>query len=227
MTGNRKEIALEARGQEAARLFSPSAARNRDAIRDVFLKHMPKAGTIIEVGSGTGEHVAHIAAAAPGLEFRPGDPDEASRASIAAWAAHLGLKNIAPPHAADVTVAGWATAFDPCEGVVSVNMIHIAPFEAATGLFAGAGALLGPGGRLFLYGPFSRNGAHTSPSNKSFDASLKSRDPRWGVRDLDLEIMPLAAKAGLRLVAIEEMPANNLSVIFERAQSASGLGITQ
>lgn len=211
-----KEIALEARGKEAARLYSPSAARNRDPIGEIFLKHMPKSGAIVEVGSGTGEHVAHLAAAAPGLRFRPGDPDAASRASIAAWTAFHGLTNVAPPHGVDVAAANWHEAFEPCEGVLSINMIHIAPFDAAKGLIAGAGRLLKPAGRLFLYGPFSRNGVHTATSNEAFDASLKSKDPAWGVRDLDRDIIPLATAAGLFLIAAEEMPANNLSVIFEK-----------
>lgn len=212
----KREIALETRTTKSARILSPSAARNRDAIRDVFLKRMPTSGAIVEVGSGTGEHVAHLAAAAPGLVFHPGDPDAASRASIAAWTAFHGLTNIAPPHAADVAAPNWHDAFAPCEGVLSINMVHIAPFDAARGLFAGAAALLKPEGRLFLYGPFKRNGAHTAPSNEAFDASLKSRNPRWGVRDLDREILPLAAAGALRLVAVEDMPANNLSVVFER-----------
>lgn len=202
--------------QDAARMFSPSAARNRDPIREIFLKYRPRTGTIIEVGSGTGEHVAHLAAAAPDLYFRPGDPDEASRASIAGWATHHGLGNVAPPHAADVTASRWHDAFEPCDGVISINMIHIAPINAARGLFAGAGELLNRGGIFFLYGPFARNGAHSAPSNKAFDASLKSRDPRWGVRDLEIEILPLAEAAGLSLVAVEEMPANNLFVIFRK-----------
>lgn len=216
MTDPEKEIALEARAKEAARLYSPSAARNRDPIGEVFLKYMPETGTIVEVGSGTGEHVAHLAAKAPGLLFRPGDPDAASRASIAAWTAFHGLTNVAPPHDFDVATANWHTAFEPCEGVLSINMIHIAPFDAAKGLFAGAGRLLKSGGRLFLYGPFSRNGVHAAPSNEAFDASLKSRDPAWGVRDLDRNIIPLAKAAGLSLIAIEEMPANNLSVVFKK-----------
>ncbi len=211
-----REIAPEARAQEAARLYSPSAARNRDAIRDAFLATMPSAGEIVEIGSGAGEHAAHIAGAAPALFWRPGDPDAGSRASIAAWAEHLGLWNVDTPHAADVEAADWDRAFGPVDGVVSINMIHIAPFAAAEGLIAGAGRLLKPGGKLFLYGPFARNGAHTAPSNAAFDAALKARDPRWGVRDLDLEIVPLASAAGLALDAVIEMPANNLSVIWRR-----------
>ncbi len=112
---------------------------------------------------------------------------------------------------------GWDQGLPPVDAVVSINMVHIAPFEAARGLIAGASRLMQRGGKLFLYGPFARNGAHTAPSNAEFDASLKSRDPRWGVRDLDLEIAPLAAAAGFALQTVIEMPANNLSVIFNRA----------
>lgn len=212
----RKEIALETRASKEARLLSPSAARNRDAIRDVFLAYMPRDGTIVEVGSGTGEHVVCLAGATPRLFWRPGDPDAPSRASIAAWTAHLGLKNVDAPHAADVTKPDWHQGFGDAVGVLSINMIHIAPFEAAEGLIKGAGELLKSRGRLFLYGPFSRGGAHTAPSNAEFDASLKTRDPRWGVRDLDADIFPLASRAGFAPVAIVAMPANNLSVVFER-----------
>lgn len=214
MTG--KEIALEERGREAQRLFSPSAARNRDAIRDAFLKTMPQAGVILEIGSGTGEHAVHIAGAARGLRWLPGDPDAASRASIAAWTEHLTLANVAAPHAIDVTAPGWDQGLPPIDGAVSINMIHIAPVEAARGLIAGAARLLKPGGKLFLYGPYARNGAHTAPSNADFDASLKARNPGWGVRDLDLDIAPLAAASGLALETVIDMPANNLSVVFGR-----------
>lgn len=212
-----KPVALEEQAGNGQRLFSPSAARNRDAIRETFLKTMPKeGGAVLEIGSGTGEHAVHIAAAAPALRWRPGDPDEASRASIAAWTAHLGLANVAPPHAIDVTLAGWDKGLDAVDGVVSINMIHIAPFAAAEGLIAGAGRILKAGGKLFLYGPFARGGAHTAPSNAEFDRSLKARDASWGVRDLDLDIAPLAAAAGLSLETVIEMPANNLSVVFAR-----------
>lgn len=209
-------ITLESRVADAGRLFSPSAGRNRDAILAAFLKHAPERGAIVEVGSGSGEHVVHLAAAAPALNFHPGDPDKASRHSIAAWTAHAGLSNIAAPHAADVSREDWHQALPEAAGVLSCNMVHIAPFEAAEGLVSGAAALLARGGRLFLYGPFARNGAHTAPSNAAFDATLKSRDPRWGVRDLDRQISPLARAAGFELAAIEEMPANNLFVVFVR-----------
>ena len=216
-TAGRPPIALEERGREAARLFSPSAARNRDAIRAAFLAHMPQSGVVVEVGSGTGEHAVHLAAAVPGLRWRPGDPDAASRESIAAWTAHSGLCNIDPPHAADVCAPDWHAPFgNGVTGIVSINMIHIAPFAAAEGLLMGAGRILSAGGRLFLYGPFARDGVHTAPSNAEFDASLKARNPAWGVRDLERDIAPRAAAAALHLVEVVAMPANNFVVVFER-----------
>ncbi|MEM9494885.1 MAG: DUF938 domain-containing protein [Pseudomonadota bacterium] len=212
-----RKVALEDRVSEGDRLFSPSAARNRDAIRDAFLAHMPLEGAVLEIGAGTGEHGVHIAGAAKGLQWRLGDPDPASRRSIAAWIATSGLDNISGPHEIDVSTDDWdVDAYAPFAGLVSVNMIHIAPFTAAAGLFAGAGKHLRSDGKLFLYGPFSRDGRHIAPSNAAFDESLKTRDPRWGVRDLDRDIAPLAEKHGLVLDIVVEMPANNLSVIFAR-----------
>lgn len=221
-----REVALEARGASGGRMFSPSAARNKDAIRKIFLERMPRTGAIVEIGSGTGEHVVHLAAALPEVRFLPGDPDAPSRASITAWTVHAGLSNVAAPHAIDVTAPDWPRrAARLCEeagggqivGVLSINMIHIAPFEATEGLIAGAGELLGPGGKLFLYGPFARDGGHTAPSNAEFDATLRARDHRWGVRDLELDILPLAHAAGLELEAAIPMPANNFSAIFARS----------
>lgn len=212
-----RETALEAREMSGARLFSPSAARNRDPIRDVFLKTMPRAGKFLEIGGGTGEHGVHLAEALPKATWQTGDPDPALRASIAAWIAQSNLHNLIGPHAIDVTATSWGVEdAAPFNGLVSLNMIHIAPFSAAEGLFAGAGRLLASGGMLFLYGPFSRRGVHTAPSNEAFDASLKARDANWGVRDLDRDIAPLAQKNTLSLTNIVEMPANNLSVIFRK-----------
>ncbi len=212
-----KPIALEDRGADGGRLFSPSAGRNREVVRDVLMRFAPSDGEVLEVGAGTGEHAVTFAAALPGVRWRPGDPDPQSRASIAAWTAHEGLANVAPPHAIDVSAADWdGCAAGTLAGIVSLNMIHISPFEAARGLLAGAGQYLAPGGMLFLYGPFSRDGVHTAPSNEAFDESLKSRDARWGVRDLEGDIVPLARDAGLELADVVEMPANNLSVVFRK-----------
>lgn len=217
--------ALEDRASAGARLFSPSAERNWRPIRDVFVEHMPATGAILEVGGGTGEHAVKLAEALPGVQWRTGDPDERARASIAAWIEAARLPNLSGPHAIATTDPDWGADWGPdwgagevapLAGLVSINMIHIAPFAAAQGLFAGAQRLLAPGGRLFLYGPFSRNGVHTAPSNAAFDQSLKARDPAWGVRDLERDIAPLARNHALRLETIVEMPANNLAVIFSK-----------
>ena len=216
----KKEIALEAREEDGALLYSPSVARNRDVIRDAFLGVAPKDGVILEVGAGTGEHAAHLAAAVPQLQWRPGDPDAKSRASIDGWARKLALANIEPAHAIDVSASDWGVAASSLAGLVSINMIHIAPFSAAQGLFDGAGRYLRAGGLLFLYGPFSRNGAHTAPSNEEFDRSLKSRDADWGVRDLEHDLEPLAEAAGLMLENTIAMPANNFSVIYRKQPTA-------
>lgn len=199
------------------RLYSPSAARNRDIIRDTFLAHMPTTGHILEVGAGSGEHGVHIAAHAPDLTWHSGDPDPEARRSINAWIKACGLANMPAPHHIDASHPEWEIdETTPFGGIVSINMIHIAPFGAAIGLFTGAGRLLGPGGKLFLYGPFSRNGTQTAASNEAFDASLKSRDPRWGIRDIEQDLVPLSNKNALHLATLVEMPANNLTLIFEK-----------
>ena len=210
-------VALENRGREGdGRHFSPSAARNSGPIRLVLERVLPKSGIALEIGSGTGEHVACFAKALPGRLWQPSDPDPASRASIAAWIASEGLANIHAPVAIDTRQAIWGVEDDaPFAAVVSLNMIHIAPWESALGLLAGVGRLLGPDGVFYLYGPFMRGGEHTAPSNAAFDAALKRRDPRWGVRDID-DLIGEAAPHGLGLREVIEMPANNLSLVFVR-----------
>jgi hypothetical protein len=216
----KRPIALEDRERHGVRLYSPSAARNREAIRDAYCRHMPKVGAALELGSGTGEHVVVLAQSLSGVSFRPGDPDIASRASISAWTAHLGLKNVSAPHALDVCDGGWwERAAYGVNALFSINMIHIAPFAATDGLLRGASKLLPTGGKLFLYGPFSRNGEHAAPANAAFDADLKRRNPEWGVRDLEREILPLAIAYGLELSAVEPMPANNLAFVFTKVAS--------
>ncbi len=213
-----KPIALEAReAAEDARLFSPSAARNRDVIADVAARLLPKSAKVIEIGCGTGEHAAAIVTARPDLSWLPTDLDAASRASAQAHAAALSLTQIAPAIALDARAEEWGVEEQtPFDGLVCCNVIHIAPWEVALGVIAGAQRLLRPGGVLYFYGPFKRGGEHTAPSNAAFDESLRSRDPSWGVRDLD-EVQREAEARDLRLREVVEMPANNLSVIFERA----------
>lgn len=212
-------LALEKRDTtEDGRRFSPSIGRNKDVVRETFLSVMPAQGAILEIASGTGEHGAHITTAAPQLSWTYSDIDPVSRASQSAWRAHQGHDRLNGPLTIDTTMDHWgeADAQAPWDGLFCANMIHIAPFAAAIGLISGAGRLLRPGGRLLIYGPFARNG-EIAPSNARFSEDLKRRDTSWGVRDLDLDILPLAEQAGLELVNVVDMPANNLSVVFERA----------
>jgi len=197
-----------------ARRFAPASARNRDAILDVLGPRLPLLGRLLEIASGSGEHTMHFAAAHPTVTFQPSDPDPANRASIDAWTMHLGLANVEP--ALDIDATATFTPVTTADVVVCINMIHIAPWEAAVGLIRNASTVLTVGGLLFLYGPYRRNGAHTAPSNAAFDEDLKVRDPAWGVRDLEA-VTELAADNGFGAPEVVEMPANNLSVIFRRA----------
>jgi SAM-dependent methyltransferase len=193
---------------------SSAAMRNREPIREVLARHLPPSGLVLEIASGTGEHAVHIARAFPGIEWQPTDPDAAARASIAAWRDEAALPNLRAPLALDVTAEPWPVA--QADAIACCNMVHIAPWEAALALFAGAARLLAPGALLYLYGPYRFEGA-TAPSNEAFDRSLRARDPRWGVRDVtDLRAAAAAAGAGLRLDEVIAMPANNHSLIFRR-----------
>jgi Protein of unknown function (DUF938) len=199
-----------------ARQYAPAAQRNAGPILDVLGRHLPPAGTILEIGSGTGQHVIAFAAAHPELTWQPSDPDPAARASIAAWTAAAGLGNVGASLDIDVTANDWTRPLAaPAQGIVCINLLHIAPWAACTGLMAGAVALLEPGAPLYLYGPFKEGGCHTAPSNAQFDRYLRAYDPAWGVRDLDA-VVERAAGHGLELVEVVPMPANNLSVILRR-----------
>jgi len=197
------------------RRFSESTARNRGPILIVLERVLAKDAEVLEIASGAGEHAVSAARAMPRVVWQPSDPDPDSRASIAAWIAHEGLTNVLPPLAIDVRTDDWGVskAFD---ALVAINMIHIAPWEATPGLFRGAGRLLRPGGVLFLYGPFKRDGVHTTPSNEAFDQWLKQRDPAFGVRDLD-DVTRVGEKNGLTFRETVAMPANNLSVVFVKS----------
>ncbi|MGE3304140.1 MAG: DUF938 domain-containing protein [Hyphomonadaceae bacterium] len=200
---------------DAARASAPSTARNREPILAVLRAHLPTRGRVLEIASGAGEHAVYFAAAMPGLAWQPSDPDEAARASIAAWIAHEGSANVAAPLAIDVTAPDWRVD-GPFDALVAINMIHIAPWAATEGLMAGAARVLAPGsGVLFLYGPFIVDGLQAAPSNEAFDASLRARNPEWGVRNLN-DVKLEAAKHGLALRTVAEMPANNLAVIFSK-----------
>jgi Protein of unknown function (DUF938) len=195
---------------------SPAVARNRDPILTVLRRVLPAQGTVLEISSGSGEHAVHFAAGLPHLAWQPTDPDPTALRSIAAHRHAAQLPNLLPPLELDATSSVWPV--NTADAVVSINMIHIAPWSAAKGLMAGAGRLLTDGGLLYLYGPFKENGRHTAPSNESFDASLRHRDPEWGVRDV-AEVSELARQHGLVLVGRVAMPANNLSLIFRRQET--------
>ena len=199
---------------EDARQRAPSAARNRDPIWAVLGPQLPSRGLVLEVASGSGEHTLHFAGlAGSGMAFQPSDPSAEARASIDAWAATSGLTNIRPALALDAASDAWP--IDHADVVVCINMIHISPWASTIGLVRGAARVLPPGGLLFLYGPYRRDGRHTAPSNEAFDADLRRRNADWGVRDLEA-VAALAATAGFGAPTITPMPANNLSVLFRR-----------
>lgn len=192
-------------------LSSPAALRNRDPILDVLRVHLPPKGLVVEVASGSGEHVVHFARHLPGLIFQPSDPDADARSSIDAWAAESGLANIRPALDFDVTRRPWP--FVNAVAILCINMVHISPWRATEALMTGAARHLARSGILYLYGPYKRGGAHTAPSNAAFDESLRQRNPEWGVRDLEV-VADLAAAAGFSEPAVTPMPANNLSLVF-------------
>ncbi len=196
-----------------ARRQAPAAARNRDAILAALRPHLAPCRLVLEVASGSGEHVVHFARALPDVAFQPTDLDADARASIDAWAASEGLANIRPARALDATAAEWPVA--DADAVVCINMIHIAPWAATLGLLRGAAHTLAPGAPLCLYGPYRRDGAHTAPSNAAFDAGLQSRNPEWGVRDVG-DVAAEAARCGFSAPTIHTMPANNLCLVFAR-----------
>ena len=196
-----------------ARLFSPAADRNREPIAAVLRRILPASGTVLEIASGSGQHVAHFAAAFPGLSWQPSDPDAGARASIALLSADTGLGNIAPPLTLDTTAAAWP--IERADAIVAINMVHPSPWPATLGLLAGAARLLPAGAPLYLYGPYRRDGHDLAESNRAFDDYLRQRNPEWGIRRLET-VAEAAAESGLDLAEVTEMPANNLSVVFQR-----------
>ncbi|MGV7032029.1 DUF938 domain-containing protein [Methylobacterium symbioticum] len=199
-------------------LFSPSFARNAAPIVEVLKRVLPASGLILEIASGSGEHAVHFARALPALDWQPSDPDEAARRSIVAHARDAGLPNLRAPLTIDASRQPWPVA--RADAVVAINMIHIAGWDATTGLMAGAGATLSEGGLLCLYGPFREHGAHTAQSNAAFDESLRARNASWGVRDVEA-VAATADAHGLHLAERVAMPANNLSLIFRKADRST------
>lgn len=192
--------------------------RNRQPILDVLARILPPTGTVLEIASGTGQHAAYLAPRLAPRKWQPTDVDQSMFESIEAWADDavgppLGNSVILPPLVLDASAEAWP--LNGADAVVCINMIHIAPIEACSGLLAGAARILPTGGPLYLYGPFMRGGVHTAPSNARFDEMLRSQDARWGVRDLD-EVAQEAADRGFAFDEVIDMPSNNLSVIFRK-----------
>lgn len=197
------------------RNHAPATARNREAILAVLRRMLPAEGLLLEIASGTGEHAAFMACQLPGgLEWQPTDFRPDALADIDGYAADSGCARIRRAMLLDTTAADWPVR--TADAIFCANMIHIAPWAAAEGLFAGGARVLKAGAPLVLYGPFKRAGSHTAPSNERFDSALRAQDARWGVRCLDQEVIPLADRRGFTAEKIEPMPANNLTVIFRR-----------
>jgi SAM-dependent methyltransferase len=188
-------------------------ARNAEPIADQLRFILPARGLVLEVASGTGEHIVHFARAFPDLDFQPSDPDPAALASIEAWRAAEGPPNLLAPIELDAASDSWPVA--RADAILCINMVHISPWAATLGLLAGAGRLLPAGGKLYLYGAYRQRGVPTAASNEAFDRSLRGRNPEWGVRQLE-DVIAAASDRGLALEHIVPMPANNLSVIFAR-----------
>jgi hypothetical protein len=209
-------VAVSKDTRPARKHHAEAAARNTGAILEVLRGILPESGRALEIASGTGQHSTAFAEAFPGFEWQPSDPAADARGSIAAWVSDTGLANLQLPLEIDVTREHWREAIaGPLDLVVCINMIHIAPWSACLGLMAGAGTLLREGGVLYLYGPYKRDGGHTAPSNAAFDESLRSRNPAWGVRDMD-DVAEAAGAHGISLEGRVAMPANNFSLIFRK-----------
>jgi SAM-dependent methyltransferase len=195
------------------RLVVSSAERNRRPILNLLERVLPKTGLVLEIASGTGQHVVHFAQALKGLSWQPTDMDAGCRRSISGWLATAELANVRQPLDLDVRALPWRVP--TLDAIVCLNLIHIAPWSVATALFAGAGLALRETGLLYLYGPYSVQGRHTALSNAAFDSALRAENPEWGVRDLK-EVESLAKDQGFDLAETIEMPANNFSVLFRK-----------
>ena len=195
------------------RLRAAATGRNREPIAAVLGVVLPARGTILEIASGTGEHSVFFARNFPHLVWQPSDLDRAALASISAWREEAGLANLSAPLILDAAAEEWPAA--KADAILCINMVHISPWAATGGLVRGAARLLGPGAPLILYGPYRRGGVPTAPSNEAFDASLRARDPSWGLRSVEA-VTGEAKQAGFAFERLFEMPANNLILLFRR-----------
>ena len=196
-----------------ARRTAPHVARNAVPILEVLRDVLPAEGLVLEIASGSGEHVLAFARGFPNLAWQPSDPDPVALASIEAWRAAEGAPNLLAPLRLDAAAPDWP--LERADAILCINMVHISPWSATLGLLDGAARLLAPGAPLYLYGAYRRDGVLTAPSNEAFDRSLRERNPDWGVRRLE-DVAAEAERRSLALDRVIEMPANNLSVIFRR-----------
>ena len=195
------------------RRSAPATLRNREPILDVLRSLLPRTGLALEVASGTGQHVVHFARGLPQLTWQPSDPSREARQSIAGWVAAEGLENVRPPLDLDAAAEKWP--IEHAVAVICINMTHISPWSSTAGLMRGAGSILASGAPLYLYGPYRRPRQQLEPSNAAFDFDLRTRNPQWGLRDLD-ELAKCAHDYSLALDQVIEMPSNNISVVFRR-----------
>jgi hypothetical protein len=170
-------------------------------------------GVILEIASGSGEHVVHFARNLPSLVFQPSDPEPETLLSVAAWVKDAHVTNVRAPIVLNASQSPWPIG--SADGVICINMAHISPWDATVGLITGAAAILPPGSPLYLYGPYKRKGLATAPSNETFDRNLRDRNATWGLRDLEA-VVAIAQSVGCSIPTVTEMPANNLSVVFRR-----------
>jgi SAM-dependent methyltransferase len=199
-----------------AKRHAPAAERNQDAIVAVLKGILPEGGHVLEIASGTGEHIVHFARCLPHLTWQPSDPDPVALASIGAWREETALPNLLAPIEIDAC-GEWNV--DAADAIICINMVHISPWEATLGLFRNASRVLGNGGMLYLYGPYRRRDLATAPSNEQFDQSLQSRNAAWGLRYVE-DVVASAAASGLSFDELIEMPANNLSLVFRASRRA-------
>ena len=203
------------------RLFFPATRRNRDCIGNVLSKMIKKKnGSILEVGSGSGEHGVVFQKRFPEIMWQTSDPDLLHIKSISSWIKYEELdKKMPQPIMLDVEKIPWNISLEliqSLQGIVSINMIHVAQWSSTVALFKESGKLLKKGQFLMLYGPFKIGNKNTSQSNYFFDNSLKMQNDHWGIRDLD-EVSKEGRKNGFFQEDAISMPSNNLSIIYRKA----------
>ena len=196
-----------------AKSFAPAAERNRQPILAVLRRVLPDEGLVLEIASGTGQHAGFFAERLPGLRWQPSDASAEALESISERVREAARENLLPPITLDVRSAPWPIS--TADALLCINMIHISPWEASEALFRGANSVLTEGAALITYGPYRLHGTHSAPSNAAFDQSLRSRNPHWGVRDID-ELTLLAGRTGFELSERVPMPANNLTLVWTR-----------